>query len=158
MFSGSFNPQNASLAMPILVPVLALGFVGVFLFPIGFGAKTEEVVVTCKMRNPPANATESGDTITLSEAAKEELTTMVDACLVIGDDLASDTIENVNEKAYEMLDAFNALETETPRRNCGDLTKSTPKPSATTVIHSLGSPTSKRREPPTARSAKRLVT
>ena len=108
MLSRIFNPQNVSLAL------LALGFMGVFLFPIGSGAKTEEIFVTCEMCKQPANAAESGDMIALSETAKNELKTMLDAYFVIGDELASDSVENVNTKANEMLEAFDALEQEVP--------------------------------------------
>ena len=50
----------------------------------------------------------------LSSAGMEALTTMLDAYLVIGDQLASDTMDDVNVKAHAMIEAFHTVEGEVP--------------------------------------------
>ena len=44
----------------------------------------------------------------------EALTAMLDAYLAIGDQLASDTMDNVNAKAHAMLEAFHTVEGDAP--------------------------------------------
>ena len=50
----------------------------------------------------------------LSSAGMEALTTVLDAYLAIGNQLASDTMEDVNAKAHTMLEAFHTVENEAP--------------------------------------------
>ena len=50
----------------------------------------------------------------LSSAGMEALTTMLDAYLAIGDQLASDTMDNVSAKAHAMIEAFHTVEGEVP--------------------------------------------
>ena len=50
----------------------------------------------------------------LSSAGMEALTTMLDAYLAIGEQLASDTMDNVSAKAHAMIEAFHTVEGEVP--------------------------------------------
>ena len=50
----------------------------------------------------------------LSSAGMEALTTMLDAYLAIGEQLASDTMGNVSAKAHAMIEAFHTVEGEVP--------------------------------------------
>ena len=52
--------------------------------------------------------------IELSPNATEALGTMLDAYLAIGNQLASDTMDEVNEKAHAMIEAFHTVEHEAP--------------------------------------------
>ena len=125
---------------PPTIRSLALGYViGFFvttLFFMGCGAKIGEFVVP---PDHPANAeapqtvfepltdvttsdmvshdeeTDRHVMVSLSEASEEALATMLDAYFAIGDQLASDTMEHVNEKTQQMLEAFHTLENEAPR-------------------------------------------
>ncbi|MDE0041090.1 MAG: hypothetical protein OXT74_03590 [Candidatus Poribacteria bacterium] len=133
------NPHKISvvstLAMRGSVSWLMIGFLIMLLFQIGCGAKTDEFVVP---RDHPANAeapqtafesltdvitpdmashdeeTDRHVTVSLSEAGEDALATMLDAYFAIGDQLASDTMEHVNAKTHEMLEAFHTLENEAP--------------------------------------------
>ena len=115
---------------------LTIGFFVVCLLQIGCGAKTDEFVVP---HDHPANAdapqaaynpsmvTMTEDVashqeekmerhvpFSLSEVSEDALATMLDAYFAIGDQLASDTMEHVNAKTHEMLEAFHTLENEVP--------------------------------------------
>ncbi|MBI1924186.1 DUF3347 domain-containing protein [Candidatus Poribacteria bacterium] len=57
---------------------------------------------------------EHHNTVSLSMEGKDALMAMLGAYFAIGDQLASDTIENINAQAHAMLEAFQALEDETP--------------------------------------------
>ena len=50
----------------------------------------------------------------LSPEGTEALAVMLDTYLAIGNQLASDTMEDVNAKAHAMLEAFHTIEHETP--------------------------------------------
>ena len=134
-----YNPHKAGVIYPLAIQgselVFTLGFLAVFLFQIGCGAKTDEFVIP---HGHPANAEapqtvfepltdvmtsdmashdeemEHGVTFSLSEASEDALAMMLDAYFAIGDQLASDTMEHVNAKTHEMLAAYHTLETETP--------------------------------------------
>ncbi|MDE0301342.1 MAG: hypothetical protein OXN17_22170 [Candidatus Poribacteria bacterium] len=151
------NPHKAGVINPLAIQgsaaVFTLGFLAVFLFQIGCGAKTDEFVIS---HNHPANAEapqtvfepvtdmmtsdmESHDeeierhvTVSLSEASEDALGMMLDAYFAIGDQLASDTMENVNAKTQQMLEAFHTLENEVP----GDLWES--HKDHTLAIHEYG--------------------
>ena len=131
------NPHKTgvinALTMGGFVSVLTIGFLTVFLLQIGCGVKTDEFVVP---HDHPANAeapqtafepstdvmtpdmasheeeTEHHVTVSLSEANKDALAMMLDAYFAIGNQLASDTMEHVNAKTHEMLEAFHTLEIE----------------------------------------------
>ena len=131
------NPHKTGVTEPFtmqpLMSVLALGLLIVFLFQIGCGVKTDEFVVP---HDHPANAeapqtafepstdvmtpdmasheeeAEHHVTVSLSEASKDALAMMLDAYFAIGHQLASDTMEHVNAKTHEMLEAFHTLENE----------------------------------------------
>ena len=133
------NPHKTDVvnshAMRGSVLGFTLGFLAVFLFQIGCGAKTDEFVVP---HAHPANAEapqtafdpstdvmtpdmashaeemEHHVTVSLSEASEDALERLLDAYFAIGDQLASDTMEHVNAKTHEMLEAFHTLETEAP--------------------------------------------
>ena len=133
------NPHKAGVIYPLVIrssaSAFTLGFLAVFLFQIGCGAKTDELVIP---HGHPANSEapqavfepltdvmtsdmtshdeemEHGVTVSLSEASEDALAMMLDAYFAIGDQLASDTMEHVNAKTHEMLEAYHTLETETP--------------------------------------------
>ena len=133
------NPHKAGvvnlITMRGFVSVFTLGFLAVFLFQIGCGAKTDEFVVP---PDHPANAeapqaafepstgtmtldmgsheekTEHHVAVSLSEASEDALAMMLDTYFTVGSQLASDTMENVNAKTHEMLEAFHTLEHEVP--------------------------------------------
>lgn len=133
------NPHKAGVINPLAIrgsaAVFTLGFLAVVLFQIGCGAKTDEFVIP---HGHPANAEapqtifepltdvmtsdmtshdeemEHHVTVSLSEASEEALAMMLDAYFAIGDQLASDTMDHVNAKSHEMLEAFHTLENETP--------------------------------------------
>lgn len=133
------NPRKTSetspLAMRGSVSALTLGLLAAFLFQIGCGAKTDEFVVS---HDHPAHADapqsaiepstdaitpdmasheeeiERHVTVSLSEASQDALAAMLDAYYSIGDQLASDSMEHVNAKTHEMLEAFHTLENEAP--------------------------------------------
>ena len=124
------------LAMRGSVAGLSIGFVGVLLFQIGCGAKNSEFVVP---HDHPANAeapqaaftppmgmstqdmVSHDDEVTehhvgpsLSEVNEKAFEDMLDAYFAVGDQLASDTMEHVNAKTNEMLEAFHTLEHDAP--------------------------------------------
>ena len=131
------NPHKTgvinALTMRCFVSVFTIGFLAVFLFQIGCGVKTDEFVIP---HDHPANAEapqtafepltdvmtpdmasheeeiEHHVTVSLSEASKDALAMMLDAYFAIGNQLASDTMEHVNAKTHEMLEAFHTLEIE----------------------------------------------
>ena len=133
------NQHKAGVIYPLAIrgsaSVFTLGFLAVFLFQIGCGAKTDDFVIP---HNHPANAEapqtafepltdmmasdmashdedlEHHVTVSLSEASEDALGMMLDAYFAIGDQLASDTMENVNAKTQQMLEAFHTLENEAP--------------------------------------------
>ena len=70
--------------------------------------KAETAHVDESEEDPHAHAVHS--TAALSAEGEEALTTMLDAYLAIGDQLASDTMGDVNAKAHAMLEAFHTLE------------------------------------------------
>lgn len=59
---------------------------------------------------------EGHSSITLSHDGTEALVAMLDAYLVIGEQLASDTIDNVSVQAQAMLEAFHTVEHEVPAK------------------------------------------
>jgi hypothetical protein len=59
-------------------------------------------------------ASEHHEGALLSTEGEEALTTMLDAYFAIGDQLASDTMDAVNEEAHAMLEAFHTLEHQIP--------------------------------------------
>ena len=81
-------------------------------FEIPSDALTEEMAPTEEGASSD-NAAHHG-AATLSEEGEGALTEMLDAYFVIGDQLASDTIADVNAKAHAMLEAFHTLEHEAP--------------------------------------------
>ena len=66
----------------------------------------------------PMTETHEGDaghsSIELSPDGAAALGTMLDAYLAIGNQLASDTMDNVNAKAHGMIEAFHAVKGEVP--------------------------------------------
>lgn len=151
------NPHKtrvvSSLAMRGSVSGFTIGFLAVFLLQIGCSAKFDEFVIA---QDHPANAdapesafysapdvmtsnmrsheeeTEHPIMVSLSEASEDALGMMLDAYFAIGDQLASDTMENVNAKTQQMLEAFHTLENEVP----GDLWES--HQDHTLAIHDYG--------------------
>ena len=71
-------------------------------------------VLTEDMASHEEGEMEHHATVSLSEAGEEALTMMLDAYFAIGDQLASDTMDDVNTKAHAMLEAFHTLEHEVP--------------------------------------------
>ena len=111
-------------------------FSSCFCFKSGCGAKTEKFVVP---HDHPANADapqsrlrtlndhderrcgiasrrkmERHVPVSLSKASDDALTAALDAYFAIGDQLASDSLEHVNAKTREMLEAFHTFEDEVP--------------------------------------------
>lgn len=133
------NPHKTGVINPLPIrgcaSVFTLGFLAVFLFQIGCGAKTDDFAIP---QTHPANAEapqtvfapltdmvtsdmashdedqEQHVTVSLSEESEDALGMMLDAYFAIGDQLASDTMENVNAKTQQMLEAFHTLENEAP--------------------------------------------
>ena len=56
----------------------------------------------------------SHSSIELSSGSTEALAAMLEAYIAIGNQLASDTMEDVNAKAHAMLEAFRTVENEAP--------------------------------------------
>ena len=151
------NPHNSSIVSDTTIRGSALGltigFLAVFLLQIGCSAKFDEFVVA---QGHPANAEapqtvfepmtdmvasdmashdedlEHHVTVSLSEASEDALGMMLDAYFAIGDQLASDTMENVNANTQQMLEAFHTLENEAP----GELWES--QKDHTLAIHDYG--------------------
>lgn len=124
-----------TLAMRGSAVWLTIGFIVMFLFQLGCGAKTDEFVVP---PDHPANAgaqqavvelpaevmtpdivsheqeMEHHVSVSLSDASEDALVKMLDAYFAIGDQLASDTMKHVNAKTLAMLEAFHILEHNVP--------------------------------------------
>ena len=121
MLSRAFNQQTLSIFIILFLPLA-----------IGCGSKTVDLTIS---QDHPANTNaqqgtsvdhdnmptaelheEHGDhsTTKLSPDGVEALATMLDAYLAIGNQLASDTMEDVNAKAHAMLEAFHTVEHEAP--------------------------------------------
>ena len=118
------------------VSTLILGLIIVSSLVVGCGGKTVEVATPQDHpAHPGAPQTVFGippDTLkeemamteegvaahhraaSLSEEGEEALAMMLDAYFVIGDQLASDTMEDVNAQAHAMLEALHTLEHEAP--------------------------------------------
>ena len=127
----------SSLAMHGSVSGLTIGLLVVLLFQIGCGTKNGEFIVP---HDHPANAnapqaalvpptamathaiashdeeenTERHVTTSLSKVSEEAFAEMLEAYFAVGDQLASDTMDNVNVKVNEMLGAFHTLEHDAP--------------------------------------------
>ncbi len=121
MLSRVFNQQILSLLIPLFL-----------LLAIGCSSKTVDLITSQDHpANPNAEQGASVDYHNMSAAEKHEgngghsspelspngaqaLASMFDAYLSIGQQLASDTVEEVNMKAHTMLEAFHTLEGEAP--------------------------------------------
>ena len=121
MLSRNFNQQALST------------FIAVFLL-VSIGCSSKTVDLTTSQDHPadpngkhgtvPAHGSmptaemhegdEGHSSTELSPHGAEALTTMLDAYLVIGDQLASDTMDDVNVKAHAMIEAFHTVEGEVP--------------------------------------------
>ena len=121
MLSRNFNQQALST------------FIAVFLL-VSIGCSSKTVDLTSSQDHPadpngkhgtvpahgsmPTTEMHEGDeghsSTELSPHGAEALTTMLDAYLVIGDQLASDTMDDVNVKAHAMIEAFHTVEGEVP--------------------------------------------
>ena len=121
MLSRNFNQQALST------------FIAVFLL-VSIGCSSKTVDLTTSQDHPadpngkhgtvPAHGSmptaemhegdEGHSSTELSPHGAEALTTMLDAYLVIGDQLASDMMDDVNVKAHAMIEAFHTVEGEVP--------------------------------------------
>ncbi len=140
MSFGSSDSHKTSvvnvLTMRGSVAGLTTGFLVILLFQIGCSAKNSEFVVP---HDHPANAEapqaafkppmgmstqymashddeemEHHAGPSLSEVNEKAFADMLDAYFAVGDQLASDTMEHVNAKTNEMLEAFHTLEHNAP--------------------------------------------
>ncbi len=114
-----FYPQTPSILIVLFL-----------LITIGCGGKTVDITHSqghpadpdSKHGTPLSHADmETGEvhgvphgSIELTSVGTEALAAMLDAYIAIGNQLASDTMEDVNAKAHTMLEAFHTVETETP--------------------------------------------
>ncbi len=133
MLSRFFNQHHPFLPLSIIAPVTIL------LFAIGCGSKTIDVatshdhpaspdapqtafeepadVLTEEMTHAE-NATDMAEThanhtaMALPPDGAAALATMLDAYFAIGNQLASDTMDDVNTNAYTIIEAFHTLEDE----------------------------------------------
>ncbi len=131
MLSRLFNGQILTILITLSLP-----------FAIGCGSKTVDLATSQDHpANPDAQQGASADhhsmamkkmhkehmpmtemhegdaghsSIELSPGGAEALGAMLDAYLAIGNQLASDTMEDVNAKAHGMIEAFRAIEGEVP--------------------------------------------
>ena len=140
MSFGSSDSHKTSvvnvLTMRGSVAGLTTGFLVILLFQIGCSAKNSEFVVphdhpahaeapqavfTPPMGMSTKDMASHGDEVTehhvgpsLSEVNEKAFADMLDAYFAVGDQLASDTMEHVNAKTNEMLEAFHTLEHDAP--------------------------------------------
>lgn len=138
----SSNPHKRSvvhvLAMHGSIAGLTIGSLVILLFQIGCGAKSSEFVVPhdhpanteapqaafkppMGMSTPDMASHDDEDTQhhvgpSLSEVNEKAFADMLDAYFAVGDQLASDTMEHVNAKTNEMLEAFHTLEHDAPAK------------------------------------------
>ena len=114
-----FNQQTLSILIALFL-----------LTTVGCGSKTVDLTISpdhpanpdSKHGTAPSHANmpmtemhgEQHSSGELSPNGAEALAAMLDAYLAIGNQLASDTMEDVNTKAHAMLEAFQTVENEAP--------------------------------------------
>ncbi len=123
MLSKVFDQYNRTL------PILTVVFL---LVTIGCGSKTVDLTsshdhpanpnaqqgTSANHHNMPMSEMHEGDAVhsstELSPDGMEALMATLDAYLVIGEQLAADTMEEVNAKAHAMIEAFHIVEDQAP--------------------------------------------